>query len=118
MTVENTPKTKSLITLTPSAIAHVKTLLERQGVPGHYLRVAVSGGGCSGMSYKLSTEAEPGPNDKVVQCDDLQVLVDKKSMLYLAGLELDYSDDLMNAGFKFTNPNAKVSCGCGTSFST
>lgn len=118
MTVENTPKTKPLITLTPAAIAHVRTLLERQGVPDHYLRVAVSGGGCSGMSYKLSTEAAPGENDKLVQCDDLPVLVDKKSMLYLAGLELDYSDDLMNAGFKFTNPNAKVSCGCGTSFST
>ena len=117
MTVENTPKTKSLITLTDAAIAHVKTLLERQNTPGHYLRVAVAGGGCSGMSYKLSTEAEPGAADKVMEFGDLKVLVDMKSSLYLAGLVLDYSDDLMNAGFKFTNPNAKTSCGCGTSFS-
>jgi iron-sulfur cluster assembly protein len=103
--------------LTESAIKHVKSLLDRQNIPDHYLRIAVAGGGCSGLSYKLGTEAQPGTGDKVLEFDGLKVLIDIKSSLYLAGLELDYSDDLMNAGFIFKNPNAKTSCGCGTSFS-
>jgi iron-sulfur cluster assembly protein len=117
MTVENAPSTKPLLNILPSAIAHIKSLLARQNTPEHYLRVSVSGGGCSGMSYKLGMEAEAKPTDKVILFDDLKVLVDPKSSLYLAGIEIDYSDDLMNAGFQFKNPNAKTTCGCGTSFS-
>jgi iron-sulfur cluster assembly protein len=118
-TQSNKPQTKPLIELTASAIAHIKTLLQRQDIPDHYLRISVAGGGCSGMSYKLGTEAEPTDKDKVYHYDsDLKVLVDMKSSLYLAGMTLDYSDDLMNAGFIFSNPNAKTTCGCGTSFST
>lgn len=117
MTTESKPTVKPLIVLTDAAIAHVKNLLARQNIPDHYLRVSVAGGGCSGLSYKLGTEAQPGPGDRVLEFGDLKVLVDIKSSLYLAGMELDYSDDLMNAGFIFKNPNAKSSCGCGTSFS-
>jgi iron-sulfur cluster assembly protein len=118
MTTESTqPTTKKLMVLTDSAIKHVKSLLERQNIPDHYLRIGVAGGGCSGLSYKLGTEAQPGPGDKVLEFEGLKVLIDIKSSLYLAGMELDYSDDLMNAGFIFKNPNAKSSCGCGTSFS-
>ena len=118
MATETKPNAKKpLITLMPAAIAHVKHLLERQNIPDHYLRIGVAGGGCSGLSYKLSTEAEAGATDKVIEAGEgLKLLVDLKSSLYLAGMELDYSDDLMNAGFKFRNPNAKSSCGCGESF--
>lgn len=117
MATESKPGVKPLITLTDAAIAHVKTLFERQGTPGHYLRVSVAGGGCSGMSYKLGSDAEPGPNDKVLEFGELKVLVDMKSALYLAGIEIDYADELMNSGFQFRNPNAKTTCGCGESFS-
>lgn len=109
--------TKSLLTVTENAIVHIKTLLARQETPEHYLRIGVAGGGCSGLSYKLSTVEQPATTDKVMEFDGLKVVVDLKSSLYLAGLELDYSDDLMNAGFKFKNPNSKTSCGCGESFS-
>ena len=116
--LENKPKTRTLITLTDNAIEQVKKLLERQEKVGHCLRISVAGGGCSGMSYKLSTEEAPGPTDKVLEFEGLKVLVDMKSSLYLAGMTLDYSDDLMNAGWLFKNPNATSTCGCGESFST
>jgi iron-sulfur cluster assembly protein len=119
MTTETKPGTRALVTLTPRAAEHVKTLFSRKGLPEAFLRVAVSGGGCSGMSYKLDVATEQGAADRVVPCEGgVQVLVDAKSSLYVAGIEIDYDDDLMNAGFKFRNPNAKSSCGCGESFST
>jgi iron-sulfur cluster assembly accessory protein len=107
----------TLINLTPKAIAHVKSLLERQGKPEAYLRVAAVGGGCSGFSYKLDVADEATAQDRVMTFDGLKVLLDMKSSLLLSGLELDYNDDLMNAGFTFQNPNAAHTCGCGTSFS-
>lgn len=105
------------VTLTPRAVAHIKTLFARQGHPDHGLRIKVAGGGCSGLSYKLDHEAAAGPDDRVYDFDGLQVFVDLKSSLYLAGIVVDYSDDLLDAGFKFQNPNAQHSCGCGESFS-
>ncbi len=82
------------------------------------IRVMVVGGGCSGMSYKLGFEANPpGPSDKIFEKDGVKVLVDTKSMLYLNGTMLDFSDGLNGTGFTFTNPNAKRTCGCGSSFS-
>ncbi|MEB3195993.1 MAG: iron-sulfur cluster assembly accessory protein [Candidatus Sericytochromatia bacterium] len=119
MTTESKPSTKPLVTLTSRAAEHVKILFARKGQPDAYLRVAVAGGGCSGMSYKLDVAAEAGPADKLIPAEGgVKVIVDMKSALYLAGMEIDYDDDLMNAGFKFRNPNAKTSCGCGESFST
>lgn len=115
-TETNTQSAPRLISLTPKAIAHVKTLLERQEKPNGYLRVAAVGGGCSGLSYKLSVEDEPAAMDYVLEEEGLKVLLDMKSSLVLGGMELDYNDDLMNAGFAFKNPNATHSCGCGTSF--
>jgi iron-sulfur cluster assembly protein len=112
-TTQSAPK---LIALTPKAIEHVKILLERQEKPEGYLRIAAVGGGCSGLSYKLSVEDEAGPSDYVFEEGGLKVLLDMKSSLVLAGMELDYNDDLMNAGFAFRNPNATHTCGCGTSF--
>lgn len=82
------------------------------------LRVQVVGGGCSGMSYKLGFDKEPaGSNDKVFEQDGVKVIIDAKSYLFLAGTELDFSDGLNGTGFTFNNPNAKRTCGCGTSFS-
>ena len=119
MTVEQRSGTKALVTLTARAAEHVKILFARKGQPEAFLRLAVAGGGCSGMSYKLDVAGEPAASDRVIPCEGgVQVLVDAKSALYVAGIEIDYDDDLMNAGFKFRNPNAKSSCGCGESFST
>jgi iron-sulfur cluster assembly protein len=116
-----------LLTLTTAAVEQVLVLMQRAGKLGGYLRIAVAGGGCSGLSYKLVLEDEMQPTDKLVEfvLDEhnpiigprrVNVLVDMKSTLYLAGMQLDYSDDLMNAGWIFTNPNSKTTCGCGTSF--
>ncbi len=112
-TTQSAPK---LISVTPKAVGHVRILLERQEKPNGYLRIAAVGGGCSGLSYKLSVEDEPGASDYIFEENGLKVLLDMKSSLVLAGMELDYNDDLMNAGFSFKNPNATHSCGCGTSF--
>ena len=83
------------------------------------LRVRVIGGGCSGLSYKLDFDKEPPTKqDKILEFDGLKVIVDTKSILFLGGTELDFSDGLNGKGFVFNNPNAKRTCGCGNSFST
>lgn len=81
------------------------------------LRISVVGGGCSGLSYKLSWTDIPDEKDRVAHFEDITLVVDPKSALFLDGLELDYSDGLNGTGFTFSNPNAKRSCGCGSSFS-
>lgn len=106
-----------MITLTPNAVNQVKTLLEKQGTPAYGLRVGIFGGGCAGLSYKFSFDEKPEETDKVIEQDGVKVFVDVKSYLYLNGMEIDYHSDLMSSGFTFNNPNAKSSCGCGTSFS-
>jgi len=106
-----------MITLTPRAVEQVKSLLEKQGNAGHGLRVGIGGGGCAGLSYKFSFDEKPEETDKVIEQDGVKVFVDVKSYLYLNGMEIDYHSDLMSSGFTFNNPNAKSSCGCGTSFS-
>ena len=106
-----------MITLTPNAVNQVKTLLEKQGTPAYGLRVGISGGGCAGLSYKFSFDEKPEETDKVIEQDGVKVFVDVKSYLYLNEMEIDYHSDLMSSGFTFNNPNAKSSCGCGTSFS-
>lgn len=105
-----------LVKLTSAAIAKVRSLRERES-GGDYLRVAISGGGCNGLSYKLKFVPEPKRGDIVVRFDDVAVVVDGRSALYLKGTVLDYSSQLVAGGFKFTNPNAKASCSCGESFS-
>ncbi len=106
-----------MITLTPRAVEQVKTLLGQQNNPEHGLRVGIGGGGCAGLSYKFSFDAKAEESDKVIEQDGVKVFVDVKSYLYLNGMEIDYHSDLMSSGFTFSNPNAKSSCGCGTSFS-
>lgn len=105
-----------LVKLTDAAIAKARALREREAT-GEYLRVAISGGGCNGLSYKMRFTPEARRGDILVRFDDILVLVDSKSALYLKGTVLDYSHSLVAGGFKFSNPNAKASCSCGESFS-
>lgn len=105
------------ITVTPLAIKQARQVLESQGKSGWGIRVGVKGGGCSGLSYTMDLSEGPEPDDKVVEYDGLKVFCDKKSYFYLSSLTLDYVDQLMDGGFKFINPNATATCGCGSSFS-
>ena len=106
------------ITLTDKAIQMIKITREQEGIEAAFgLRVAVRGGGCSGMEYALDFEREPRENDFVIGYDALQVYVDAVSARYLQGTEIDYVLGSTGAGFKFNNPNASGSCGCGSSFS-
>ena len=111
---ESTKKTP--VTLTPKAIAKVKEIMGQQDPAPAGLRVGVVGGGCSGFSYSMSFENEPGMMDKVFDMDGLKVYVDATSVMYLDGCKVDYLETLEGAGFKFENPNVKSTCGCGSSF--
>jgi iron-sulfur cluster assembly protein len=108
--------TQPTIDISENAAKKIQVLLAQQQKEGHGLRVKVVGGGCSGLSYKMDLDA-PRDGDRVFERDTAKVLVDRKSFLYLRGTELDYSDSLMDSGFKLHNPNVKRSCGCGSSFS-
>jgi iron-sulfur cluster assembly protein len=105
-----------LIRLTDSARTKVRDLIARER-DARYLRVGISGGGCNGLSYKLKFVSDARRGDILVRLDDVQVLVDSKSALYLKGTVLDYSHAMIAGGFEFSNPNAKASCSCGESFS-
>jgi len=105
-----------LIRLTPAAARKVSSLLAKQGRVAGVLRVAVVGGGCSGLQYKMDLQDGPASRDILVETAGVKVVVDPKSALYVTGSELDFSDSL-EGGFKVTNPNAATSCSCGESFS-
>src|SRR3954467_3555132 len=105
-----------MIQLTENAVKQIKRFREEESQPNGGLRIAVVGGGCSGMSYKLEFQKEAQPSDKVFEQDGVKIFVDSKSYLFLKGLTLDYSGGLNGTGFTFQNPNASKSCGCGTSF--
>lgn len=107
---------ENLVRLTVPAGAKVAALIARER-QGDFLRVAITGGGCNGLSYKLRFAPEPKRGDILVRSAGIPVLVDAKTALYLKGTELDFSDKMIGGGFKFTNPNAKASCSCGESFS-
>jgi len=105
------------ITITSKAISEIKRIREQNNIPETYgLRMGVRGGGCSGFSYALGFDAEPRPTDIVLDADGVRVFIDPKSMFYLMGVTLDFSDGLMGRGFTFKNPNATRTCGCGSSF--
>src|SRR3990170_1040150 len=115
--VHKEEKRSMAVNLSESAVKQVKQLIEAQNLEGVYLRMGVKGGGCSGLSYNLELDAEIGPHDKVFEIDGVKVAVDAKSYLYLNGTTLDYVTQGLTGGFTFVNPQAKSSCGCGTSFS-
>ena len=106
-----------LVKLTSSAANKVISLLTKQGRPSGVLRVAVVGGGCSGLQYKMDLQDQPQNRDILVESAGVRVVVDPKSALYVTGSELDYVDALTEGGFKVKNPNAATSCSCGESFS-
>jgi iron-sulfur cluster assembly accessory protein len=105
-----------MITVTQLAAEKIKGIKVAQQAPAEVgLRIRVVGGGCSGFQYQLAFDA-PQPGDQVFEQDGVKVVVDPKSFLYLSGTEIDYVDSLSGAGFTLKNPNAKGSCGCGSSF--
>ena len=106
-----------LIRLTAGAARKVASLLTKQGRTNGVLRVAVLGGGCSGLQYKMDLQDGPASRDILVETAGVRVVVDPKSALYVTGSELDYVDALQDGGFKVKNPNAATSCSCGESFS-
>lgn len=107
---------ENLVRLTEAAGVKVRALVAREQL-GEFLRVAISGGGCNGLSYKLRFAKEPKKGDILVRTAGIPVIVDPKTALYLKGTVLDFSNKLIAGGFKFSNPNAKASCSCGESFS-
>ncbi|HSE59844.1 MAG TPA: iron-sulfur cluster assembly accessory protein [Nitrospiraceae bacterium] len=109
--------TTPVITLTESAVKEVKRLLDLQGITEGGLRLGVKGGGCSGLSYTLNFDEKIGPHDQVYDIEGIKVIVDAKSAIYLQGTQLDYYKDLVTGSFRFINPNASKTCGCGESFS-
>ena len=105
-----------MVTVTPKAVGKIREAFQREGVNGG-LRLGVLGGGCSGLSYQFKFDVKPRPADQVLNFDDVKVFIDPKSLVFLDGMTLDWKDSLIQSGFVFENPNAKKSCGCGTSFS-
>lgn len=108
---------EKLVKVTEKASAKLNSLLTRQGRPEGALRVAVIGGGCSGLQYKMDLVDGPANRDIVVKSAGVNVVIDPKSALFVSGSLLDFSDDLQKGGFKVTNPNAVAHCSCGESFS-
>ena len=106
-----------LIRVTANAAQKVIALLNKQGRPQGVLRVAVVGGGCSGLQYKMDLQDGPANRDILVESSGIKVVVDPKSALYVTGSELDFVDALQGGGFKVKNPNAATTCSCGESFS-
>ena len=105
------------VQLTEGAIKQLKNIMNDQNIPANYgLRIGVKGGGCSGFSYVLGFD-EAKDNDQQFTIDGMNVLMQKAHAIYLLGMEIDFLDGLNNRGFTFNNPNAKETCGCGTSFS-
>ncbi len=107
------------IQVTEKAIARIRSAMAKENISpaGGGLRLGVQGGGCSGLSYSIRFDTQPRERDRIFQFDDVRIFVDPKSFIYLHGMVLDYEETLMRQGFVFQNPNAKKSCGCGTSFS-
>ena len=109
-----------MITVSEKALQHVVNLMMESNITpdSHHLRVGVKGGGCSGLSYVMDFDDKIEPTDETIKIDGgLKVVIDRKSVLYLYGTELDYSDGLNGKGFQWGNPNASRTCGCGESFS-
>jgi iron-sulfur cluster insertion protein len=105
-----------MIRLTTMATEKVKEIRKAEGTENYGLRVRVVAGGCSGFSYDLYFDEQPTPDDKVFETDGVKIFIDNLSYRYLEGTEIDYVESIAGAGFKFSNPQSKGSCGCGKSF--
>jgi len=109
---------KMSITLTEAAAYEVKDMMQKNGMPDGYLKISVKGGGCTGLSYGMSAEEEPGENDEILTFYGVKVLLDQTDAPILNGTVVDFKQSLMGGGFAIDNPNAIASCGCGSSFRT
>jgi len=107
------------IQVTERALKRIRVAMDKEGVSPTEggLRLGITGGGCSGLSYNIRFDTQPRERDRIYQFDDVRVFVDPKSFIYLHGMILDYEETLMRQGFNFINPNSSRSCGCGSSFS-
>ena len=115
--MDTTTSNQPVVTMTDAAVKEVKRLLNVQGITEGGLRLGVKGGGCSGLSYTVNFDEKIGQYDSVYEIDGIKVIVDAKSAIYLQGTQLDFQKDLVSGSFKFVNPNAQKTCGCGESFS-
>ena len=115
---ENVQVEAPAITVTPAAVQTIQMLLEQREIPNHALRVFVSGGGCSGLQYGMAFEESPKDFDRVLEVDNVRLVIDPTSLMYLEGATIDYVDSLMGGGFRIDNPQAVSTCGCGHSFRT
>jgi iron-sulfur cluster assembly protein len=105
-----------MVTVSEAAAKKLSSLIEETEFKTPFVRVSVKGGGCSGLSYDLSFDTDQQPSDTLAEDKGIKILIDMKSLLYLFGTELDFSDGLNGKGFQFINPNASRTCGCGESF--
>ncbi len=119
LNAENQAPAQKGIQVTDRAIKRIRVAMAKEGVsPAEGgLRLGITGGGCSGLSYSIRFDTQPRERDRIYQFDDVRVFVDPKSFIYLNGMILDYEETLMRQGFNFINPNSSRSCGCGSSFS-
>ncbi len=108
----------NFVVLSDKAVEMVKDAMQRDGLAGHGIRVGVQGGGCSGFQYSMDFEEKAKDGDITLEQSGIKLYVDSMSSMYLQGVTIDYVQGLQGAGFKFINPNAKSTCGCGSSFST
>lgn len=115
--VHPTDPSEPVLALTPLASDMAKAVMEREGLTDAGMRVAVVGGGCSGFQYSLNFDTAARPDDTVIEQHGVRLFVDPTSLPYLQGMTIDYVTGLHGAGFKFLNPNAARTCGCGSSFS-
>ena len=106
-----------LVTLTNAAAEKIKSMMLKEGKEGYALRFGVTTGGCAGLSYEMKFQKNPYDNDITFEQKGLKVIINNESVDFVRGVEIDYVDTLRESGFKYSNPNAKSSCGCGTSFS-
>jgi iron-sulfur cluster assembly accessory protein len=107
---------ENFIVMTDKAVEMVKDAMQREGLAGYGIRIGVMGGGCSGFQYSMDFENNPKEGDITLEQEGIKLYVDAMSSMYLQGVTLDYVVGLQGAGFKFNNPNAKSTCGCGSSF--
>ena len=115
---KNTDTTELIqpVNLTEAAVSELKRLLDKEDRDNLFLRIGVDSGGCSGMSYKMAFDDKPAEIDQQFDFDGLAIRIDPNALMYLNGIVIDYKGGLLGGGFHFSNPNAKRSCGCGTSF--
>lgn len=107
-----------MIYISDTATEKLKEMLEAEATPNLFLRIGVKEGGCSGFSYGMGFDDEQSDNDQLIEAEGLKVVVDSDSMKYLYGLQIDFKPSAMGGGFTIENPNASVTCGCGSSFRT